>query len=251
MQAGLKKHISTGVVGLAAALALVVAPAVQPPQVCVVLLTTMLSVPACLPPLANAAIQNFISQFQFCAAVSRCLWGACVRMHHADSVIVLLQFVPQAQAMLTAGDPVKNARAILRNALPVDNKPIRKVAQELESITESLRIPGKGAYNPVARAVNSASKTFTGQQKDIVKAFADDKKAAGTAAIASLTTAFKDLEQASAAKGDKGDILEYQQECLRYVGQIQEAMVKKFPFEVCFNSHSSTHFRPAPAVQRS
>lgn len=141
--------------------------------------------------------------------------------------------MPQAQAILTAGDPVKNARAILRNALPVDNKPIRKVAQELESITESLRIPGKGAYGPVSKAVNNASKTFANQQTAIIKAFADDKKADGNKAIASLTTAFKGLEQATAAKGDKGDIFEYQQECLGYVGQIQEAMVKKFPFEVC------------------
>ena len=139
---------------------------------------------------------------------------------------------------------MKNARAILRNALPVDNKPIRKVAQELESITESLRIPGKGAYGPVSRAVNSASKTFTSQQASIVKAFADDKKASGTAAIASLTTAFKDLEQAASAKGDKGDIFEYQQECLRYVGQIQEAMVKKFPFEVCMGCNFTLHRAP-------
>lgn len=139
--------------------------------------------------------------------------------------------MPQAQAILTAGDPVKNARAILRNALPVENKPIRKVAQELESITESLRIPGKGAYGPVSRAVNNASKTFASQQSAIIKAFADDKKVAGNAAVASLTASFKNLENAAAAKGDKGDIFEYQQECLRYVGDIQEAMVKQFPFE--------------------
>lgn len=34
--------------------------------------------------------------------------------------------VPAAHAKLTAGDPVKNAQAILRYALPVDNKPIRE-----------------------------------------------------------------------------------------------------------------------------
>jgi hypothetical protein len=157
--------------------------------------------------------------------------------------------MPPAEAMLTAGDPVKNARAILRNALPVDNKPIRKVAQELESITESLRIPGKGAYGPVSRAVKNASKTFASQQSAIIQAFADNKKSSGTAAVASLTTAFKQLEQVSEAKGDKGDIFEYQQECLRYVGDIEEAMVKEFPFAVCFPYHPYNPVSTRQSVQ--
>jgi hypothetical protein len=44
--------------------------------------------------------------------------------------------VPPAYARLTAGDPVKNASAILRNALPINNKPIREaqVATGLRSI---------------------------------------------------------------------------------------------------------------------
>lgn len=37
------------------------------------------------------------------------------------------QIVPPAHALLTAGDPIKNAQAILRLALPIDNKPIRDV----------------------------------------------------------------------------------------------------------------------------
>lgn len=34
---------------------------------------------------------------------------------------------PAAEAILVSGDPVKNAQAILRNALPVVNKPIRQI----------------------------------------------------------------------------------------------------------------------------
>jgi hypothetical protein len=41
--------------------------------------------------------------------------------------VSLLQPTPPAHALLTAGDPIKNASAILRYALPIDNKPIRKV----------------------------------------------------------------------------------------------------------------------------
>ncbi len=35
--------------------------------------------------------------------------------------------MPRADAMLTAGDPVKNARALLRYALPVENKSVRTI----------------------------------------------------------------------------------------------------------------------------
>lgn len=58
-----------------------------------------------------------------------------------------LQMAPRAEAMLTAGDPIKNARAILRYALPIDNKPIRQIQKDLESISAALRIPGTSLPN--------------------------------------------------------------------------------------------------------
>jgi len=36
----------------------------------------------------------------------------------------------------------QNARALLRNALPIKNKQIRVAQQALESITDDLRVPG-------------------------------------------------------------------------------------------------------------
>lgn len=38
-----------------------------------------------------------------------------------------LQLMPRADALLTAGDPVKNARALLRYALPIENKSVRTI----------------------------------------------------------------------------------------------------------------------------
>ena len=53
-----------------------------------------------------------------------------------------MQLAPHAEARLTAGGPVTNARAILRYALPIDNKAMAEVQKNLESISEALRIPG-------------------------------------------------------------------------------------------------------------
>lgn len=56
-----------------------------------------------------------------------------------------LQFAPPAEARLTAGDPIKNASAILRYALPIDNKPIREIqvgpADSLHHAC-TVRVPG-------------------------------------------------------------------------------------------------------------
>lgn len=38
-----------------------------------------------------------------------------------------MQLMPLAEARLTAGDPVKNARALLRYALPIKNESARRI----------------------------------------------------------------------------------------------------------------------------
>ena len=151
-----------------------------------------------------------------------------------------MQVTPQAQAMLTAGDPVKNARAILRNALPINNKPIRKIQSELESISEQLRIPGSKSINPVQRRVSAAKSTLTREEKNIVAAFAADKKDSGMKAIESLKNDLKEFDKVL-ENGDKQAIPVVQQECLRSVGAIEEALVSKFPFEVLHLQPISHH----------
>ncbi len=44
-----------------------------------------------------------------------------------------------ALAVLAQGDAVTDPTAILRNALPIDNKPIRQVQQSIEDIAKHLR----------------------------------------------------------------------------------------------------------------
>jgi hypothetical protein len=87
---------------------------------------------------------------------------------------------------LTAGDPIKNASAILRYALPIDNKPIRKVQRDLELIAEALRIPGSKSLGPVAKAVRSSQSVLTKERNAIINDFAPDKKEAGLAGLERL-----------------------------------------------------------------
>lgn len=54
-------------------------------------------------------------------------------------------------ALLISGPPIKDPGALLRYALPIDNKAIREVQKPLEDITDSLKIAGVKALDSVER----------------------------------------------------------------------------------------------------
>lgn len=54
-------------------------------------------------------------------------------------------------SVLISGPPIKDPGALLRYALPIDNKAIREVQKPLEDITESLKISGVKALDSVER----------------------------------------------------------------------------------------------------
>jgi hypothetical protein len=64
--------------------------------------------------------------------------------HAANSVLSDL-------SVLISGPPIKDPGALLRYALPIDNKAIREVQKPLEDITESLKISGTKALDSVER----------------------------------------------------------------------------------------------------
>lgn len=139
--------------------------------------------------------------------------------------------MPSAEARLTAGDPIKNARALLRNALPINNKEIRDIQRALESISEALRIPGSKSLGPVQKSVSRASSILKSSGDKIAKDFAPEKAAEGAAAIEGLKASLAEFQAVIDAQ-NKQEVPIIQQKCLGYVSVIEEAMVKGFPFAV-------------------
>lgn len=138
--------------------------------------------------------------------------------------------MPQAQAGMLSSDPIKNANALLRYALPIeDSNPIRRVQKELESISNALRIPGSKSLGPIAKSVRNASSLLERDGGKILGALAD--KASGQAALDKLKAGLVEFQAIIDAK-DKEAVPVKQQELLSYVGQIEQAMVKGFPFSV-------------------
>lgn len=57
-------------------------------------------------------------------------------------------------AVLISGPPIKDPGALLRYALPINNKAIREVQKPLEDITESLKIAGAKALDSTERVIH-------------------------------------------------------------------------------------------------
>lgn len=139
--------------------------------------------------------------------------------------------MPGAQAGMLAADPVKNANALLRYALPIDNKPIRKIQKELEQISEDLRVPGSKSLGSVSRRIRSAQSTLDKEVKTIQASFAPDSQQSGDSAIDKLRTGLNEF-RTLVDDQDKQQVPIKQQQVLAYVGEIEQAMVKGFPFEI-------------------
>lgn len=133
-------------------------------------------------------------------------------------------------ALLTPGDPVKNPKALLRNALPINNKEIRTIQLALESISEDLRVPGV-RFSGVSKSVNTSYNTATKQGDKILKSVPAANKAEATKLLQKLQDGLGEFKIVVENK-DKQKVPIIQQELLEIVGEIEAAMVDGFPFEV-------------------
>jgi hypothetical protein len=71
-----------------------------------------------------------------------------------------LQPVIPDVSVLISGPPIKDPSALLRYALPIDNKAIREVQKPLEDITDSLKVAGVRALDSVERVSHAFKGTL-------------------------------------------------------------------------------------------
>jgi peptidylprolyl isomerase len=131
-------------------------------------------------------------------------------------------------AALPAGNAITDGRALLRYALPIDNQPVRQVQASLEDITNQLR---SKRWSSVSSDVSKAASTLSNRTDKILASIPDDRKPEAQAIIDRLNPELSKLREAVEAK-DKDSIIAQRSQLLDEVGQIQEMMVKGFPFKV-------------------
>ncbi|KAL9380837.1 hypothetical protein Peur_026494 [Populus x canadensis] len=134
-------------------------------------------------------------------------------------------------SVLISGPPIKDPGALLRYALPIDNKAIREVQKPLEDITDSLKVAGVKALDSVERNVRQASRSLEQGKSVIISGLAESKKDHGVELLDKLETGMDELQQIVEGR-NRDAVATKQKELLNYVGSVEEDMVEGFPYEV-------------------
>ncbi|XP_030553570.1 peptidyl-prolyl cis-trans isomerase CYP38, chloroplastic [Rhodamnia argentea] len=134
-------------------------------------------------------------------------------------------------SVLISGPPIKDPEALLRYALPINNKAIREVQKPLEDITDSLKVAGLKALDSVERNVRQASRALKQGRNLIVSGLAESKKDHGVELLDKLEAGMDELQQIVEDR-NRDAVAGKQKELLNYVGGVEEDMVDGFPYEV-------------------
>uniref|UniRef100_A0A2P2K511 peptidylprolyl isomerase n=3 Tax=Rhizophora mucronata TaxID=61149 RepID=A0A2P2K511_RHIMU len=149
--------------------------------------------------------------------------------------------------VLISGPPIKDPGALLRYALPIDNKAIREVQKPLEDISESLKIAGLKALDSVERNVRQASRALKQGKGLIILSIAESKKDHGLELLDKLEAGMDELQQIVENR-NRDAVAPKQKELLNYVGGVEEDMVDGFPYEVPENYQNMPLLKGRAAV---
>lgn len=135
---------------------------------------------------------------------------------------------PARDSRLPVGNAITDGKALLRYALPIDNKPVRDIQASLEDISTQLRAK---RWSPVSRDITKAAVILSDRTEKLLADIPDEKKAQAEALIAQMNDKIAEIRDAVEAK-DKENVLNLRSTLLGQVGELEELMVNKFPFEV-------------------
>ncbi|MEG4396278.1 peptidylprolyl isomerase [Microcoleus sp. BROC3] len=129
---------------------------------------------------------------------------------------------------MPAGNAITDGRALLRFALPIDNQTVRELQISLEDIGNHIR---SKRWGPISSDVSKASRILNLRESDLLESIPDAKKPEAEALVAGVKDGIAQLEKAVEAK-DRDKVIDLKATILSSVGEIEELMVTKFPFEV-------------------
>jgi peptidylprolyl isomerase len=132
-------------------------------------------------------------------------------------------------AALPQGNAIKDPKALLRNALPIDNKTARDLQNTLEDISAQLRAARR--WGSVNSDLSRANFILTTKQDKLLATIPPERQAAATALIEQIKTDIEQLRTTADAR-DRTATLEQRQQVLDRVGKLEALMVPGFPYEV-------------------
>ncbi len=131
-------------------------------------------------------------------------------------------------SVLPQGNAITDGKALLRYALPIDNPEIREAQSSIEDISQQLR--GK-RWSPITSDITKAAGIFTNREADILEDIPESQQANAQAILAQIKEEIGTLRSVVEVQ-DKPATQDGRDRLLDLIGQLEEMMVAKFPYEV-------------------
>lgn len=129
---------------------------------------------------------------------------------------------------LPSGNAITDAKALLRNALPIDNQPIRTLQARLEDISTQLRANKR--WGAISQDISQASQILA-QPSQILASVSPERQPQAKAWIDDLQSGVDELAKLVETRS-KADVLSTRAKVLDLVSLLEESMVAQFPYEV-------------------
>lgn len=142
-------------------------------------------------------------------------------------VITLL--VGSPALALPQGNAIKDPKALLRYALPIENSDVRQLQESLEDISTQLRANRR--WGAVNSDLSRADRILLTKRDKILASVVDDRKSEAEQLIDQIKADVAEMTEIASTK-DKAKMLEKRSALLDKVSDLEAAMVSKFPFEV-------------------
>lgn len=139
-----------------------------------------------------------------------------------------VSYAKRPSSSMPAGNAITDGRALLRFALPIDNQTVRDLQISLEDIGNHIR---SKRWGPISSDVSKASRILNLRESDILESIPSAQKPQAEALVAQAKEGIAQLEKAVEAK-DRDKVIDLKATILGTVGEIEDLMVTKFPFEV-------------------
>jgi peptidylprolyl isomerase len=155
-------------------------------------------------------------------------WRQWLQTGIVTMLIFSLSLGADAATLLPSGNAITDGQAILRYALPIDNKPVRDLQTSLEDISNHLR--GK-QWSTISGDVKKAAAVLKTKQADILKSVPDSQQAAAQTLISEIQASVDALAISVEAK-DKPQVQSERAQALAKIGTLEASMVTGFPYTV-------------------
>lgn len=133
------------------------------------------------------------------------------------------------QSRLPQGNAVTSPEALLQYALPIDNKDVRQLQENIEDIATQLRANRR--WSAVDSDLKKARRIVTDRKKALLESIPEERHSQADALLAQIEGQIATVEEAAAQK-DKAQTWEGRRQILQTVGELEALMVKDVPFTV-------------------